>query len=241
MKATSSSSTTIKIKGVQENSLIDWEGKIVSTIFLPLCNFRCPFCYAVELVKTPEVLETIPLDYIKDYLNKNKKWVDGVVICGGEPTVHSELPEFIRQFKEIGILVKLDTNGSKPEILRELIERHLIDYVAMDIKAPLDKYSIAAGVAVNSKKIIESIEILKEDKINYEFRTTVVPAFLQKSDIKEISKLIKGSQYYALQQFLPAKTLNSTLADSTTFTKEDLEEMADIARQYVKKVSVRAA
>lgn len=230
----------IEIKGFQENSLIDWEGKLASIVFLPLCNFRCPFCHAVELVKNPEILETIPLEYIKDRLTRGKGWIDGVVICGGEPTVYPELPEFIRQFKKMGIAVKLDTNGSKPELLKELIKNNLLDCIAMDIKAPLNKYSETCGVAVEVERILESIKILKEEKISYEFRTTVVPVFLQKSDIEEISKIIAGGSYYILQQFSSRKTLQFHLTDTATYPKKELEEMAEIARRYVKKVSVRA-
>ncbi len=233
-------STGIEIKGFQANSLIDWEGKIVSTIFLPFCNFRCPFCHAVELVATPDVLETVPVAEVKNYFAKTRGWIDGVVICGGEPTMHPELPEFIRQFKKMGIQVKLDTNGSKPQVLKKLIDENLLDYVAMDIKAPFEKYSEASGVTVETEKILKSIEILKEEKIDYEFRTTVVPVFLQEADIEEIAKLIAGSRYYILQQFTSQKTLQPHLADTPTFSKGELEKMAEIASRHVKKVSVRA-
>ena len=234
-------STGIEIKGFQENSLIDWEGKIVSIIFLPLCNFRCPFCHAVELVTGPEVLPTVPLEEVKNYFVKTRGWIDGVVICGGEPTIHSGLPEFIREFKKMGIPVKLDTNGSNPRVLKKLIDENLLDYVAMDIKAPLEKYSEISGVMVKTEEILKSIEILKEEKIDYEFRTTVVPDFLQEADIEEISKLIAGGRYYVLQQFASQKTLQPHLTDAPTFSKEELEKMAERSKRYVKKVSVRAA
>ena len=233
--------TGIEIKGFQENSLIDWEGKIVSIIFLPFCNFRCPFCHAVELVTTPDVLETVPVEEVKKYFAKARGWIDGLVICGGEPTLYPELPEFIRQFKKMGVPVKLDTNGSNSRVLKKLIDENLLAYVAMDIKAPLEKYSETSGVTVDTEEILKSIEILKEEKIDYEFRTTVVPAFLQEADIEEISKLIAGSRYYILQQFAPRKTLQPHLTDTPTFSKEELEKMAGVASRYVKKVSVRAA
>lgn len=234
-------STGIEIKGFQENSLIDWEGKIVSIIFLPFCNFRCPFCHAVELVTSPEVLPTVPLEEVKNYFAKTRGWIDGVVICGGEPTIHSELPEFIREFKKMGIPVKLDTNGSNPQVLKKLINENLLDYVAMDIKAPFEKYSEISGVPVETEEILKSIEILKEEKIDYEFRTTVVPDFLQEADIEKISKLIAGSRYYVLQQFASRKTIQPHLTDAPTFSKEELEKMAELAGRHVKKVSVRAA
>ncbi len=230
----------IEIKGLQENSLIDWEGKIVSTIFLPYCNFRCQYCYSVELVETPELLKTIPFDEVKNYLAKNKNWIDGVVLCGGEPTIYPELPEFIRQLRETGLLVKLDTNGSNPEILKHLIGDRLVDYVAMDIKGPLKKYAEITGVDIKTNDILESIEILKIAEIDYEFRTTVVPALLDKTDIEEISKIIQGAAYYVLQQFVSGKTLHPAVSESATYSREELDKMAEIAGKYVKKVAVRA-
>jgi pyruvate formate lyase activating enzyme len=150
----------MEIKGFIETSLIDWDGKLVSVFFLPGCNFRCPFCHNHQLWKAPQKVETVPWQKVSDFLKGKKGWIDGVVITGGEPTVHADLPEFIESLREMGLLIKLDTNGANPEMLQSLIDKKLVDYVAMDLKASLDTiYSQAAGTKVNLDDIKRSIEI----------------------------------------------------------------------------------
>ena len=164
------------VKGFIDLSFVDWDSKVSSVIFLPKCNFRCPFCHNVNLVLNPEKIETIPFEYIEDQLNKQKGWTDGVCITGGEPTIHSSLPELCSKIKKMGFLVKLDTNGTNPTLLNELQNRKLVDYVAMDIKAPLTAENYSQATGVNSEKLLEkvkeSINLLMESIIDYEFRTT---------------------------------------------------------------------
>jgi len=196
----------MKIKGFIEISLVDWQNKVSSVIFLPNCNFRCPFCHNVDLVIRPETIKTIPFEQIKNYLVKHKEWIDGVCISGGEPTLHIELPQLCLKLKELDIQIKLDTNGTNPIMLKELIDKKLIDYVAMDIKAPLtkDKYSKACGINIVNKlfkNVKESIKILMESNIDYEFRTTVVPTIHEPSDIEQIRESLKGCKKYVLQKF----------------------------------------
>ena len=196
--------------GLQKLSLIDYPGRIAATVFLCGCNFRCPFCYSSELV-LPEKIKNqprIPKKDFFDFLEKRKELLEGVVICGGEPTINKDLPQFCRKIKKLGYLVKLDTNGSNPEILKKLIEKKLIDYVAMDIKAPKRKYSQAAGKKVDVNKIQNSIDILKENKVDYEFRTTIIPAVQTKEDLIEMAKWIKGAKKYYLQNFRAEKTID---------------------------------
>ena len=219
----------IKIGGLQKLTLIDYPGKLAATVFLLGCNFRCPFCYSSELV-LPEKIKNQPEIKEKNFFNflkERKGMLEGVVICGGEPTINKDLPQFCQKIKKLGFLVKLDTNGSNPEMLKKLIERKLIDYVAMDIKAPLginfqfsisnfqtnsksqiSKYEMATGIKGDIDKIKESIELIKNSDLDYEFRTTVVPGIHQKEDILQIARDIAPAKKYFLQNFKPEKTID---------------------------------
>jgi len=212
------------IGGLQKLTLIDYPDKIACTVFLAGCNFRCPFCYSSELV-LPEKIEKqpkIPETEFFDFLKSRKGLLNGCVLCGGEPTVNKDLPEFVRKIKKLGYEVKLDTNGSNPEMLQQLIQEKLIDYVAMDIKAPKEKYSQAAGVDIDVNKIQQSITILKENKVDYEFRTTIVPSVQSRADIIEMAKWIKGAQKYYLQNFRAEKTLDPKFEEIATNSDEYL-------------------
>ncbi|MDD1746376.1 MAG: anaerobic ribonucleoside-triphosphate reductase activating protein, partial [Methanomassiliicoccales archaeon] len=164
-----------RIAGFNRTSLLDWDGCVSAVIYLPGCNFRCPFCHNRELVLTPEVYEEIPLEFIEEYVRENSEFLDGIVVTGGEPTIHRDLPELVKRIKALGMKVKLDTNGTNPEMLKDLIYAGLLDYVAMDLKAPLDEsYDDLAGAKVDLSKVKRSIEIIMGSGIDYEFRTTMV-------------------------------------------------------------------
>jgi pyruvate formate lyase activating enzyme len=184
---------------------VDWDGKISSVLFLPSCNFRCPFCHNVNLVLYHEKMETIPFEYIENQLENQKSWADGVCITGGEPTLHNNLPELCSRIKKMGFMVKLDTNGTNPAMLEDLMNQKLVDFVAMDIKAPLtkEKYSIATGVNVEKLlvNVKKSVQFLMESGIDYEFRTTVVPSIHSLEDIKQICRSLKDCRKYVLQKF----------------------------------------
>ena len=234
----------LTIKGFVDVSLVDWDGKISSVVFLPNCNLRCPFCQNAKLVLHPEELPTISFEEITERLAKIKKWIDGVVITGGEPTLHLDLPLFCRKLKDLGFKVKLDTNGTNPRVLQKLIEEELIDYVALDVKAPLNeqKYSEATGVKTEKllKEIINSINLLQNGKVDYEFRTTVVPTFHTAEDMVEIAKSIEGAKLFVLQQFNPDNTLDPKLGKVEPYSREELEEIAKECKPFVSKVKVRA-
>src|SRR5690554_5488754 len=166
----------MKIIGFQKTSLIDYPGKIVSIIFTQGCNFKCPYCHNSDLIFFQSVNnEYFPHDYIFSFLKKRKGLIDGVSITGGEPTLQPDLYNFIVKIKDINLNIKLDTNGSNPELIKSLIDDKLIDYIAMDIKGPLDKYECIIDNKINTDKIIKSISLIKNSKVDYEFRTTVVP------------------------------------------------------------------
>ena len=196
------------IGGLQKLTLIDYPGRLAATVFFLGCNFRCPWCYSSELVLPEKIKkqQKISEKELFSFLKERQGLLEGVVICGGEPTINNDLPKFIKKIKKMGYLVKLDTNGSNPKMLKKLIENKLVDYVAMDVKLPKEKYSKILNVDVNN--IQKSIEILKKSKIDYEFRTTVIPTVLDKKDILKIAKWISGAKKYYLQNFRPEKTLD---------------------------------
>jgi len=228
----------VPIGGFQKSSLIDYPEKISAIIFTQGCNFRCPYCHNPELIEDiagSSMDESAILDFLKSRIGK----LDAVVITGGEPTLHKDLPEFIRQIKDLGFLVKLDTNGTNPEMLQNLIDEKLVDYVAMDIKAPIEKYSEVVCTKVDTEKVSKSVEILKESDTEHEFRTTVVKSQLSVNDFEKIGELINGSDKYYLQKFVPSKTLNRFFINQTTYSDEEFEQIIANLKKYVKKIEVR--
>lgn len=231
----------MEIGGLQRTTFIDYPGKLACTVFLIGCNFRCPWCYSKELV-LPEEIKKQPRISEKDFfdfLKERKGLLESVVICGGEPTIHKDLPDFIKKIKELGYLVKLDTNGSNPEMLKYLIDEKLINYVALDIKAPREKYSQVAGIKVDIKKIEKSIEILKKGKVDYEFRTTVVPTVHVKDDIIKIAKWIGPAQKFYLQNFRPEKTIDPKFEKIKPYSKEYLLEIKEEISSFFETCQVR--
>jgi pyruvate formate lyase activating enzyme len=236
----------MEMKGFIDLSLVDWDGKLSSVIFLPNCNFRCPFCHNTTLVLHPERGETVPFERVDDYLKKQRGWIDGVCITGGEPTLHSDLPDLCSKLKEMGFLVKIDTNGTNPMMMKKLMEGGLIDYIAMDIKAPLtvEKYSRAAGI--NAEKLLgkvkETMRILLESKMDYEFRTTVVPTLHEKEDIKQICDGVKGCKKYVLQKFdvsLGKTTIDPDFSKLKPFTDDEMKTFLTIAQELLPNVKLR--
>ncbi len=223
---------SITIKGFIESSLIEWEGNIAAILFLPHCNMRCPYCHATHLVNKPNELESIPLEVVEKRIKKNKDWLDGVVISGGEPTFRDDLDSLITIFKNMALKVRLDSNGTNPDMLEDLIQRELIDCVAMDIKAPLreGKYNAASGASCNLSDIERSIKLIMDSGIEYEFRTTVCPTFLDKPDIVEIAQSIAGAMRYTLQTFRPTNCLDSKMFDVVPYTEDEMKDIARDAR-----------
>ena len=233
----------VEIKAVQKVSLLDYPGKVSAIIFLGGCNFRCPFCYNVDIVLNPEKIVSIDEKIVLEFLKKRKKFLDGVCITGGEPTIHKDLPEFIRKIKALGLLVKLDTNGYEPEMLKKLLDKKLIDYVAMDIKTSLNKerYSKAAGINVDLSRIKKSIDLIRKSKVDYEFRTTVVPGLVNENDLIEIARALKGSKRYVLQQFLnDKKMIDKRFNKVKPYPQKVLEKFLKLVQPFFKEVELRA-
>lgn len=227
------------IKGFIPNTLIDWEGKIASIIFLPGCNMRCPYCHAGPLVGAPNKLESIPLDALKETARSQAGWLDGIVISGGEPTLHNGLGKLCEEIRSLDLGVKLDTNGTRPDHLRFLIENGLVDAVAMDAKAPLAKYHEVTRTDCDVEAVRESIMMLLESDIEYEFRMTVCPAISTEEDVIDTAKEIRGARVFYLQQFNPEFTMDASLRDVRPYTREQLRDFAGKASRFVNLCAVR--
>lgn len=215
------------IGGLQKTSLLDFPEKIAAIVFTMGCDFRCGYCHNPELINGEAKIKEV-FEFLKTRQGK----LDGVVITGGEPCLQKDLPEFIKQVKELGFAVKLDTNGSFPEMLEKVLPD--LDYVAMDIKAPLEKYSQIVNVDVDTSKILKSIEVLKNGGVDYEFRTTVVKSQLSFEDFEKIGQLIQGAPRYYLQRFEASKILDKSLENEKTYSTEEFERIIDILKSYVK-------
>ncbi len=230
----------MKIGGLQKLTLIDYPRKIAATVFTIGCNFFCPFCHNPELVDPEKIKKQpiIPEIFFFDFLESRKGMLEGVCITGGEPVLQQDLPEFIKKIKNLGFSVKLDSNGSNPEILKKLIREKLIDYFAMDIKGPLEKYQEITRREIDLEKIKKSVELIKNFP-EYEFRTTVLPRFHKKEDIINIALWLKGSKKYFLQQFRPGKTLDSSFEKEKSYSSEELAEFCRLIRPYFTHCGVR--
>lgn len=228
----------MEIHGFQKTTLLDYPEHVAATVFVGGCNFRCPFCHNGGLVLDPAGQPSIPEEEVLAYLRKRSKVLEGVCITGGEPTLQADLATFVGKLKAMGYLVKLDTNGYRPEVLSSLLQQGLLDYVAMDIKASEQNYSLAAGVGISEfARIRESIRLLVEGGIPYEFRTTVVKGIHGKEEFEEIGKLLKGCRAYFLQGFQES---DAVIADGyEAYSLEEMEQMANLARKYIDRVEVR--
>jgi pyruvate formate lyase activating enzyme len=229
------------IKGLQKTSVVDYPPYVACTIFISTCNFRCGFCYNSDLVNDSDKLKEYSEDDIMQFLESKKSILDGVCITGGEPTLYKNLKEFIKKIKNKNLKVKLDTNGTNPHIIKDLLDNNLLDYIAMDIKSSKENYDKAAGVKVNIENLNKSIDIIKNSNIDYEFRTTAVPGLIDENIIKDIGEWLKGAKKYAIQQFHPNKNLiDSSLEQKKPYDIKTLERFKDIMGNYVDVVELRA-
>ena len=237
------------IGGLQKFSLLDYPERVSAIVFTQGCNFRCQFCYNPMLVWPREVGKSkykqkdhpqIKEDDLFVFLASRAGKLDAVVVTGGEPCLQADLPEFIGKIKQLGFLVKLDTNGSYPEVLEKLLKEKLIDYIAMDLKAPGEKYKEATSGLADFQKAKKSVKIIMKSGLPYEFRTTVVPELLNKDDIAVMGKIIKNADKWYLQNFKSNVALvERELEGRVPYNARQMREMAEIGREYVKKCEVR--
>jgi len=224
----------MKFSGLQKISLIDYPNKVASVLYTPGCNLRCPFCHNWRIVvdpKPPFLHEAAALKI----LESRKKYVDAVVVTGGEPTMHKELPKFLAKLKERGFMVKLDTNGFYPEVLEECLP--YVDYVALDVKTCLEKYKQLG--AKDTVRLMRTVEILKTGKVPYEFRTTAVPEFVTAEDVKCIGEMVKGAKTHAFQQFVPQDTLDKKFEAVKPYAPKTITEFAETMKKYAENVILR--
>lgn len=229
----------VKFGGIQEISLADFPGQLCCILFTLGCNFRCPWCHNRDLVLNR--LDPIPLSRVLSFLKKRAELLDGVTITGGEPLLQEGLDRFIEEVDSLGFKVKLDTNGSHPERLKDLMEKDLLDYVAMDVKAPLNKYHQVTGSKVDSSKVTRSIELIMDYSGEAEFRTTALPD-LTEEDFREIGALIEGAEEYSIQSFEVPEGKGTLDPDYPAPRKTEdgkLQDLRSIAEEHVQKVEVK--
>ena len=228
----------MKLHGLQKLTLLDFPGHTACTVFTGWCNWRCPFCHNASLVLSPEAQPLIDPEEVFSLLEKRRGLLDGVAITGGEPTLQKDLPDFIRHVREMGFAVKLDTNGTDPVMLRQLLEEELLDYVAMDIKAGRQNYAAATGtLRCGLEKVQESAAMLLSGKIDFEFRTTVVRELHSAEDFEDIGVWLRGGERYFLQQF---KDSGELIHPGYTACKQDeMEAFRQIVAPFIPRTELR--
>lgn len=227
------------IKGLQRVSIIDFPRRICAVVFTGGCNFRCPYCHNPELVVGWEKLPEIVENEVFTFLEKRRGLLDGLCITGGEPTMYEMIPDFIKKVKLMGFSVKLDTNGTNPGMIEELIDDSLLDYIAMDVKTIPQKYNIASGVRANLEDIERTVRLIMHSKIEYEFRTTVFPDFLAKEDGKILGEWLKGAKRFTLQRPRKLKMLLDVFKNRPTYAERELNNIKDTLSRYIEEVVVR--
>ncbi len=231
----------VEIKGLEKFSSKDFPGHISSTVFLGGCPFRCPYCHNAELVLEPGSVPTVPADIFLSFLDERRNWLEGICISGGEPLMHDDIEELARVIKDRGLLVKIDTNGSFPGALENLISKGLVDWIAMDIKAPLERYQEVTRSGVDVEKVAGSSDLIRNSGLPYYFRTTVVPGLVGPDDVLAIGEWLRGAGEYVLQPFLPQNTLDPEFMKVRPYSSEDLAAMAAAVKPYFEKVKVEDA
>lgn len=225
--------------GLRKMTLLDYPGKVACTVFTCGCNFRCPFCHNASLVRGSEEEMELGFEELFAFLERRRKLLDGVAVTGGEPLIHPGTPALLKKIKELGFAVKLDTNGSFPEILEEIIRSGCVDYVAMDIKSSPERYEALCGRPGMTEKIGRSVKLLLEGRVDYEFRTTVVNELHETADIEKAAQLISGARRYFLQNFVETDDLLSPWSSFSGAGAEKLREMLEAARRHVPGTEVR--
>jgi len=229
----------LPIAGFEKLSLIDWPGKLCSTLILPGCNFRCPYCNNGRLIFDYISLPIINEDEIIATLHPRIGFLDGVCITGGEPLVHRELFAFLGRLKSIGAKVKLDTNGSYSKRLKALIMRKFVNYISMDVKVQPERYQETFHFKITRSDIIESIQSIRRSGIDYDFKTTMVPGLVTTEDLKDIVKLLAGSKRFVLQQFKPSETISEDFIDIKPYSASEMEQFRDVASPYFGEVQLK--
>ena len=221
------------------SSFIDYPGKICAVAFTTGCTFRCPYCHNPELVDGSLPPGMFPEEEVLSFLANRRGKLDALSITGGEPCLQPDLASFMKKVKDLGFLLKLDTNGSRPEALARVIDRGLADYIAMDVKAPLEKYPLVSRTGSWKREIPASIALVMGSGVPYEFRTTLVEGLLEPEDVREIGEMIRGAKRYVLQRFVPSKPLDPSYAGAKTFAESSIASLLEELRGVVGYCSAR--
>ena len=227
----------MKIAGLRSLSLVDYPGQLAATLFVSGCNFRCGYCHNPELVEAKEGL--LNEDEAIASICRRNKIVDAVVITGGEPTLYEDLCAFAKKIKDKGFKVKLDTNGAKPDVLEDLFRNWAVDYVAMDVKTSIEKYSCVTTQKNIGEALTKSLRLLMLSTVPYELRTTCVPGIVDETDIRKIGEMVKGTKKYCLQQFRPFQTYDESFQKILPYPKETIYKFKEILEEYVQEVDIR--
>ena len=230
----------VEIKGIEKFSSRDFPGHISSTVFFGGCTFRCPYCHNSQLVLEPEKIQSMSPDYFLSYLDGRKGWLEAVCLTGGEPLLQENIEDLIRVVRERGLLVKLDTNGSLADRLENLLAAGLLDRVAMDIKAPLERYRDVTRSNVAVERVVRSADLIRSSGVRYTFRTTAVPGLVGREDIVKIGEWLEGAESYLIQQFVPQTTIDPAYLAVKPYGRDELESFVEAAGPYFKEVRLEA-
>ena len=224
------------IAGLQKLTLLDYPGKLACTVFLPGCNLRCPFCHNASLVLPGKYAPLMTQEELIQFLQSRKGKLDGVCVTGGEPTLHHDLPQLLQAIRELGLSIKLDTNGTRPEVLKSLLETGLVDYVAMDIKNSPKKYAATCGNVDVWEKAEQSVRLLEESGVDHEFRTTVLYPYHTPDDLAEIGKWLSGTSHYFIQQFVDSGDL---IGEGQALSGEEMQALLEAVKPYIPSAQLR--
>lgn len=223
----------MKIGGIQKLSLVDYPHHTAIALFTIGCNMRCGYCHNPELVLPERYADVLPEDLILKFLQSRAGKVEAVVVSGGEPTMHADLPDFFRKVRGLGFLTKLDTNGTSPGMLEALFSENLLNFVAMDVKASMARYQEVVARPVDTRALQKSIQLIKHSGVDHEFRTTLVKSQVSPEDLEEIGQLVHGSPRFALQRFRPGRTLSPQFASETTYSDAELAQLKAAMEHHV--------
>jgi pyruvate formate lyase activating enzyme len=225
----------VEIKGIEKFSSRDFPGHISSTVFFGGCTFRCPYCHNADLVLRPETLQTTPVEIFLSYLDGRKGWLEAICLSGGEPLLQEDLEDLIRVIRDRGLLVKLDTNGSLPDRLERLLGEGLLDWVAMDVKAPLERYREVTRSNVEVEAVVRSADLIRHSGVRSTFRTTVVPGLVGREDVVKIGEWLRGAESYLIQQFVPHTTIDPAFLEKKPYSAAEVEALVEAARPFFKE------
>lgn len=229
----------MRIKGFQGTSLLDYPGRIAALVFFGGCNLTCPFCHNPPLVMGPDELPDYPADALLADLGRRRSFIDGVVVSGGEPTLDPHLPELLREIKDLDLLVKLDTNALLPEVLQSLIDDRLVDYLAVDFKTAIERYSELHPGPVDIDALRRGLRVALNAPVPTEFRTTCVPGYIEREDILSMAAEIRGAARWVMQQFVAGHALDHNLRQIEPHSAATIRDFADLAEGSVAEVAVR--